>query len=73
MKPRPAALLLLPAFIFLSWLGRLGDTFAIVAEVLLVATTLTLVMLMVVRPQVRLRKRALPKPAIRLNIDGSSK
>jgi hypothetical protein len=30
------------------------------------------VLLLMVRPQVQLRKKALPKPAIRLNIDDPS-
>lgn len=72
MKPRPVAVWFLPIFIACSWLGRLGHTFAFIAEGLLAAATLTLILLLIVRPQVRLRKRPLPKPAIRLNIDGSS-
>jgi len=70
MKPRPVAFLLLPVLAIASWLGRLGHISAVIAEVLVVSTTLILVLLLIVRPQVRLRKRALPKPAIRLNIDG---
>jgi DNA-directed RNA polymerase subunit RPC12/RpoP len=72
MKPRPVAAWFLPIFIASSWLGRLGHTFSFIAEGLLVAATLTLILLLIVRPQVRLRKRALPKPEIRLNIDGSA-
>jgi DNA-directed RNA polymerase subunit RPC12/RpoP len=73
MKPRPVGPWLLPILVACSWLGRSGHTFALIAEVLLVAATLTLILLLIVRPQVRLRKRPLPKPEIRLNIDGSSK
>jgi hypothetical protein len=72
MKPRPVGALFLPIFIACSWLGRLGHTFSFIAEGLLVAATLTLILLLIVRPKVRLRKRALPKPEIPLNIDGSS-
>src|SRR5216684_583013 len=72
MKPRPVAILLFPVVLIVSWLGRLGHIFAVIAEVLVVSTAVILVLLLIVRPQVRLRKRALPKPAIRLNIDGPS-
>ena len=40
------------------------------SEVLLLSATVTLTLLLIVRPEVRLRKRALPRPAIRLNING---
>jgi hypothetical protein len=72
LKPRPVSFWLLPILVALSWLGRLGHTFAVIAEVLLVCSTVTLVLVIIIRPQVRLRKRPLPKPAIRLNIDGPS-
>ncbi len=72
MKPRPVGALFLPIFVACSWLARLGHTFAFIAEVLLVAATVTLILLLIVHPQVRLRKTAPPKPEIRLNIDGSS-
>ena len=72
MKPCPVAAWFLPIFVACSWLGRLGHTFAFIAEGLLVAATLILILLLIVRPQVRLRKRPLPKPEIRLNIDGPS-
>jgi hypothetical protein len=72
MKPRPVGAWLLPILVACSWLGRRGHAFALILEVLLVAATVTLILLLIVRPQVRPRKRALPKPEIRLNIDGSS-
>jgi hypothetical protein len=72
MKPRPAAILLLPVLFIASWLGRLGHIYSIIAEVLVVSATVTAVLLLIVRPQVRLRNKPLPKPAIRLNIDGPS-
>ena len=72
MKPRPVAILLFPVVLIVSWLGRLGHVYAIIAEMLVASTALILVLLLIVRPQVRLRKRALPKPDIRLNIDGPS-
>jgi DNA-directed RNA polymerase subunit RPC12/RpoP len=70
MKPRPVGALFLPIFVACSWLSRLGHTF--IAEGLLVAATSILILPLIVRPQVRLRKRPLPKPEIRLNIDGPS-
>jgi hypothetical protein len=69
MKPRPAAILLLPVLATASWLGRFGRIYSIIAEVLVISATVTAVLLLIVRPQVRLRKRDLPKPVIRLNID----
>jgi hypothetical protein len=76
MKPSSAYVRLAP-FWFLTilvslWLGRLGHIFVVIADVLLGAATLTLVLLLIVRPQVRLRK-ALPKPAIQLDINGPPK
>jgi hypothetical protein len=68
MKPRPVSYFFLPVFLSLSSLSRLGHKFALIAEVLLVATTVLFVLLLIVRPQVRLRKRALPEPSIRLKI-----
>src|SRR5438105_2371213 len=73
MKPRRVAILLFPVVLIGSWLGRLGHIYSIIAEVLVVSAALILALLLIVRPQVRLRKRALPKPAIRLDIDGPSK
>ena len=72
MKPRPVAVWFFPILVCLMWLARLGHIFAVVAEMLIVTAGVTGMLLLVVRPQVQLRKTALPKPAIRLNIDGSS-
>jgi hypothetical protein len=72
MKPRPVAILLFSVLLMTSGLGRLGHIYSIIAEVLLVSTSIALVLMLIVHPQVRLRTRALPKPDIRLNIDGSS-
>jgi hypothetical protein len=72
MKPHPVSFWLFPIILSLSWLSRLGHIFAVIAEVLLLSATVTLVPLLIVRPQVRLRKKPLPKPAIRLNIEGPS-
>jgi len=52
MKPCPVVSWFLPIFVSCSWLGRLGHTFAFVAEGLLVAATLTLILLLTIRPQV---------------------
>jgi hypothetical protein len=71
MKPHPVSFFFLPVLLSLSWLSRLGHKFALIAEVLLAATTITFVLLLIVRPQVRLRKMSLPEPSIRLKIDGS--
>jgi hypothetical protein len=73
MKPRPVAILLFPVVLIASWLGRLGHIYSIIAEMLVVSAAVILVPLLIVRPQVRLRIRSLPKPAIQLNIDGPSK
>jgi hypothetical protein len=72
MKPHPVSFWLLPILLSLSWLARLGHIFAVVAEVLDVFAGVTLVLLLIVRPQVQLRKKALPVPAIRLDIGGPS-
>ncbi len=72
LKPRPVAVLLFPIWLILLWLGRLGHSFAVLASVLLVSATVILVLLLIVRPQLRPRK-PLPKPAIRLDIDGPPK
>jgi DNA-directed RNA polymerase subunit RPC12/RpoP len=72
LKPRPVGFLLLAVIISFSWLGRLGHTFAMIAEVLMVVAAATLVLLIVVHPQVRLRKKPQPTPHICLNINGPS-
>ncbi len=72
MKPHPVSFLFFPILLSLMWLARLGHIFAVVAEVLIISAGVTGALLLVVRPQVRLRKTPPPKPAIRLNIDGPS-
>jgi hypothetical protein len=72
MKPSPVSSLLLPILLSLSWLGRLGHIFAVIAEVMVVFACVILVLLLIIRPQVQLRKRTLPNPAIRLNTGGPS-
>jgi hypothetical protein len=72
LKPRPVAGFLFPLWLIVFWLSRLGHSFAVLAMVVLVSATAVLVLLLIVRPQLRLRK-PLPKPAIRLDIDGPPK
>ena len=72
IKPRPVAILLFPVILIASWLSRLGHIYSIIAEVLVVSASVTLMLLLIVRPQVRLRKRALPKPDVQLNVHGPS-
>ncbi|HET8922181.1 MAG TPA: hypothetical protein VFN26_04205 [Candidatus Acidoferrum sp.] len=72
VKPRLVAVWFFPVLLSLMGLARLGHTFAVVAEVLMVSAGVAGALLLVVRPQVRLRKTAQPKPNIRLNIDGPS-
>lgn len=49
-------------------LGRMGHRFAVIAEVLMVAI-FVVILLELMRPQLQLRK-PLPKPEIKLNING---
>jgi hypothetical protein len=72
LKPRPVGFLLLPLIISFSWISRIGHTFAMIAEVLVIFAALILVLLLVVRPQVRLRRKPLPTPDICLNINSPS-
>ncbi len=72
MKPRPAGFLLLPILICLLWVSRLGHPYAVTAEILMAVATVALVMLLVIHPAIRLRQNQIPKPGIRLNIDGPS-
>lgn len=72
IKPRTVGVWFLPILLSLFWLSRLGHIYAVVAELLLAFATVTLVLLLIVRPQVRLRKRSLPKPTIQLKIDSAS-
>ena len=71
MKPRPVAVLFLPIMLSLSALSRFGHIYAVISEALLISATIAIVLLLIVRPRMRLRKRALPKPDIRLNIERS--
>jgi len=52
-------------------LARRGRVFEVIAFVFMFAT-IFLLLLESVRPKVRLRKKALPKPEIRLNINSPS-
>jgi hypothetical protein len=52
-------------------LARRGRVFEVIAFIFTFAT-IFLLLLESVRPKVRLRKKPLPKPTIRLNIDGPS-
>ena len=67
--PRYAAWGPLTASLFV--LARQGRVFVVMAFVFMFAT-IFLLLLESVRPKVQLRKRPLPKPAMRLNIDGPS-
>jgi len=70
MKP-PRSAFLGPIMAPLFVLARQGRVFEVIAFAFMFATTL-LLLLECIRPKVRLRKKPLPKPDIRLNIDGSS-
>ena len=70
MKP-PRSVLLAPLMPPLFVLARQGRVFEIIAFVF-AFTTIFLLLLESIRPKLRLRTRPVPKPSIRLNIDGSS-
>jgi hypothetical protein len=70
LKP-PRSFVLGPLIAPLFVLARQGRVFTVLAFVFMFAT-IFLVLLESVRPKVQLRKRPLPKPSIRLNIDGPS-
>ena len=70
MKP-PRSVVLGPLMAPLFVLARQGRVFEVIAFVFMFAT-IFLLLLESVRPKVRLRKKALPKPDIRLNINGPS-
>ena len=70
MKP-PRFAVLGPLMAPLFVLARQGRVFEVIAFVFMFAT-IFLLLLESVRPKVRLRKKALPKPEIRLNINGPS-
>jgi hypothetical protein len=57
-----------PLMVSLFVLARRGPVFEAIAFVFMFAT-ISLLLLESVRPKLRLRKKPLPKPAIRLNID----
>jgi len=64
------AVTLMPFFIALIAVSGRGHRYAIVAEVLMVAITVV-ILVEFMRPQLQVRK-PLPKPEITLNINGSS-
>jgi DNA-directed RNA polymerase subunit RPC12/RpoP len=70
MKP-PRSIVLGPLIAPLCVLARQGRIFEVIAFVYMFAT-IFLLLVESLRPKVRLRKKPLPKPAIRLNIDGPS-
>jgi len=70
MKP-PRSVVLGPLIAPLFVLARRGPVFEVFAFVFMFVT-IFLLLLESFRPKLRLRKRPLPKPAIRLNIDGPS-
>jgi hypothetical protein len=70
LKP-PRSVILGPLIAPLCVLARQGRIFEVIAFVYMFAT-IFLLLLESFRPKVRLRKKPLPKPAIRLNIDGRS-
>lgn len=70
MKP-PRSFVLAPLVAPLFVLARQGRVLEIIAFVYMFAT-IFLLLLESFRPKVRLRRKPLPKPTIRLNIDGSS-
>ena len=70
MKP-PRSAVLGPLMASLFLLARRGRAFEVLAFVFMFATFF-LLLLESVRPKVQLRKKPLPQPTIRLNIDGPS-
>jgi hypothetical protein len=70
MKP-PRSVVLGPLIAPLFVLARRGPVFEVIAFVFMFAT-IFLLLLESVRPKLRLRKKAQPKPDIRLNINGPS-
>jgi hypothetical protein len=71
MKP-PRSAVLVSLAVPLSLLARRGHVVEVIAFLFMFATIL-LLLLESVHPKVQLRKNPLPKPTIRLNIDGPSK
>ena len=70
LKP-PRSVVLGPLIAPLFVLARQGRVFEVIAFAFMFAT-IFLLLLESVRPKLRLRKRPLTKPTIRLNIDGPS-
>lgn len=70
MKP-PRSVVLGPLMAPLFVLARQGRVFEVIAFAYMFAT-ISLLLLESLDPKVQLRKRPLPKPSIRLNIDGPS-
>lgn len=70
MKP-PRSALLGPLIAPLFVLARRGRIFEVIAFAYMFVT-FSLLLFESLRPQLRLRTKPLPKPAIRLNIDGPS-
>jgi hypothetical protein len=68
MKP-PRSLVLGPLVVPLYVLARQGRVFEVIAFVFMFAT-IFLLLLESLSPRVQLRKKPLPKPTIRLDIDG---
>lgn len=70
MKPPRSAVLgpFIPPMLVLARRGRVFEVIAFVFA----SATVFLLLLESVRPKVQLRKKPLPKPTIRLNIDGPS-
>src|SRR5712664_31168 len=70
MRP-PRSVLLGPLIAPLFVLARQGRIFEVIAFVFMFAT-IFLLLVESTRPKVQLRKKPLPQPTIRLNIDGPS-
>jgi hypothetical protein len=70
MKP-PRSFVLAPLMAPMFVLARQGRVLEVIAFVYMFAT-IFLLLLESVRPKVQLRKKPLPEPTIRLNIDGPS-
>ena len=70
MKP-PRSGVLGPVMVSLFVLARWSYAFEVIAFAFMFLT-ISLLLLECIRPGVQLRKKPLPKPEIRLNIDGSS-
>jgi len=67
----PRSVVLVPLMAPLFVLAQRGRVFEVIAFIFTFAT-IFLLLLESVRPKVQLRKKRLPKPTIRLNINGPS-